>query len=94
MLTKLLGFAVAAVLSGCTTPPSAVDQQFGAAVRNCIAQQTLDPAASMATHAMAVTDGQVAKSAIDRYQKSFQTPPAPTNVLNIGLGGSNNSTGR
>jgi hypothetical protein len=95
MVTKLLGFALAAVLSGCTTPPSGVDQQFGSAVRNCIAQQTLNPAASTTTHAMSVMDGQVAKSAIDRYQKSFQAPPAPTNVLNIGLGsGSNNSTGR
>lgn len=94
MLTKLLGFAGALVLSGCTIPPSRVDRQFGLAVRNSIAQQTLNPSASAEVRPMAVTDGQVAKSAIDRYQKSFQTPPAPTNVLNIGLGGSNNSLSR
>jgi hypothetical protein len=32
------------------------------------------------------TDGVAAQSAIERYQESFQTPPAPTPVFNIGLG--------
>lgn len=90
-----MGFALVVLLSGCATPPSRIDQQFGSAVRNSMTQQTLNPAASSETRPLAVTDGQVAKAAIDRYQKSFQAPPAPTNVLNIGLGGaSNNSTGR
>lgn len=34
------------------------------------------------------TDGASALSAVTRYQQSFQTPPAPTPVFNIGLGAS------
>ncbi|WP_300557136.1 hypothetical protein [Limnohabitans sp. Rim8] len=32
------------------------------------------------------TDGASALSAVTRYQQSFQTPPAPAAVFNIGLG--------
>lgn len=32
------------------------------------------------------TDGLTAQSAIERYQESFQTPPTPTPVFNIGVG--------
>jgi hypothetical protein len=32
------------------------------------------------------TDGASAQAAIERYQESFQTPPAPTPIFNIGLG--------
>jgi hypothetical protein len=32
------------------------------------------------------TDGASALSAVTRYQQSFQTPPAPTPIFNIGLG--------
>ena len=32
------------------------------------------------------TDGASALSAVTRYQQSFQTPPAPAPVFNIGLG--------
>lgn len=32
------------------------------------------------------TDGAAALAAVTRYQQSFQTPPAPTPIFNIGLG--------
>jgi hypothetical protein len=32
------------------------------------------------------TDGASALAAVTRYQQSFQTPPAPTPIFNIGLG--------
>jgi len=35
------------------------------------------------------TDGASALAAVTRYQQSFQTPPAPTPIFNIGLGAVN-----
>ena len=37
-------------------------------------------------HAIPDTDGASALFAVTRYQQSFQTPPAPAPVFNIGLG--------
>jgi len=37
-------------------------------------------------HAVPDTDGASALAAVTRYQQSFQTPPAPVPVFNIGLG--------
>lgn len=80
--------AVATVLStGCANYPSAVDANFGQAVRRAQAQQVIDPDAPSRPQRSAGADGQAAKSSIDRYQKSFDTPLSPVNVLNIGIGG-------
>lgn len=82
----LLAFA-AVLLAACTTPhPSNVDENFGEANLRARAAQVVDPDAPMRKRAPIVTDGQAAKSAIDRYQKSFENPPPPVNVLNIGVG--------
>lgn len=80
--------AVAALMAGCAYPPSAVDANFGAAVTGARAQQVVDPDAPSRARAPASTDGQASKAAVDRYQKSFEAPPAPVNVLNIGIGSS------
>lgn len=37
-------------------------------------------------HPQMDSDGVTAQSAIERYQESFQTPPTPAPVFNIGLG--------
>lgn len=88
MRTPIL-LAIAAVLStGCVSYPSAVDANFGQAVRRAQAQQVIDPDAASRPRPAAGADGQAAKSSIDRYQKSFDVPPAPVNVLNIGVGSS------
>ncbi len=79
--------AIAVVFStGCTSSPTTVDANFGQAVRRAQAQQTLDPDAPSRPRRPAGADGQAAKSSIDRYQKSFDAPPPPVNVLNIGIG--------
>jgi ABC-type glycerol-3-phosphate transport system substrate-binding protein len=49
--------------------------------------QTANPNTPLSGQAAAFTDGQAAKAAVDRYQKSFEVPPLPTNVFNIGVGG-------
>lgn len=86
MRTLSLLALAAAVSAGCVAYPSKVDDNFGQAVMRARAQQVIDPDAPMRQRPPAVTDGQAAKSSIDRYQKSFDVPPPPVNVLNIGIG--------
>ena len=91
----LIPFALAAVLSaaGCAAPTTAVDDQFGQALTAARAAQVVDPDAPSRVRAPARTDGQASKSSIDRYQKSFDSPPAPVNVLNIGIGSGGGGSG-
>ena len=74
-------------LAACDTPPTVVDQHFGMAVQRAQAQQS-HVIATRQSHApvSSDTDGAAALSAVTRYQQSFQTPPAPTPIFNIGLG--------
>jgi hypothetical protein len=78
--------------AACDTPPTMVDQHFGLAVQRAQAQQSqlepgrLQPMASELLQQKTDTDGVSALSAVTRYQQSFQTPPAPTPIFNIGLG--------
>jgi len=74
------------VLNGCANYPSALDDNFGAAVRQAISDQTVNPDASLKVRPPAQTEAQSVKSSIDRYQKSIEVPPLPTNVFNIGVG--------
>lgn len=79
--------AAALLLAGCVTRAPVVDQHFGEAVNTAKAQQTINPDASLDRDPVAGLDGQAANAAIDRYHKSFETPPQPVNIFNIGVGG-------
>jgi hypothetical protein len=83
-----LALAAALAAAGCSAPRTAVDDRFGQAVTGARAAQVVDPDAPLRVRPAPRSDGQAAKSSIDRYQKSFDAPPAPVNVLNIGIGGS------
>lgn len=85
MRALLLTLLVAAA-SGCSTSPTLVDENFGQAVLRARAQQVVDPDAPSRRREPLGIDGQAAKAAVDRYEKSFENPPAPINVLNIGIG--------
>ena len=61
-------------LAGCMTPAPEYDQRFGEAVRTAIAQQTINPDASLNTDPVAGLDGKAANSTIRNYDKSFVTP--------------------
>ena len=76
------------MMTGCAPTTPRVDQHFGEAVNTAKAQQTINPDASRNTDPVAGLDGQAAKSTIDRYQKTYQTPPPPINVFTIGVGSS------
>ena len=74
------------ILGGCASSLWTPDAQFGETVRQARQSQWLDPAAPVSTPMSLGTDGVIAKSAVDRYQKSFEVLPLPVNVLNIGVG--------
>jgi hypothetical protein len=79
-------------LAACSTPPpTELDRNFGQAVRNARVAQTLNPSATGRAHPPP-TSGAIAKASMDRYQKSFETPPPPVNVLNIGVGTSSGNS--
>jgi starvation-inducible outer membrane lipoprotein len=85
-MTPFFSVSVALALSACSNFPSAVDDNFGASVRQMVQSQTVHPDAPYPNSTPATTDGQATKAAVDRYQKSFEVPPLPTNVFNIGVG--------
>jgi hypothetical protein len=73
-------------LAACDTPPTLVDQHFGLAVQRAQAQQSHASPAREHSASVTDTDGTAAQAAVTRYQQSFQTPPAPAPIFNIGLG--------
>jgi hypothetical protein len=85
--------AAALLLAACVTRSPVVDQHFGEAVNTAKAQQTVNPDASGDRDPVAGLDGQAADATIDRYHKSYETPPQPVNVFTIGIGGGSGSSG-
>ncbi len=81
-------------VTGCANTPYADAPQSGEAVRHAVKAQTLNPGPVAKNLPAPTTDGAAMKSSIDRYQSTFDKPPVPVNVMNIGLGGSVGSTGR
>ena len=85
MRTLMTPVLISLLLGGCASYTPTAEERFGEAVRQARAAQIARPAAS--TAAAAPLDGQAAKAAVDNYQRSFEAPPKPVNVFNIGLGG-------
>lgn len=76
---------IAALIGGCATTPG-LDAGHGKSLEALKASQTREPAAALQhdNQAMDVVDGPAASNAIDRYHRSFATPPTPMNIINIG----------
>ena len=90
----LWGILLSVSLIGCATDPYLAEPNLGRTVRDAVALQTLNLDAAKNRTMGAQTDGVIAKSAIERYQLSFETPPPPVNIMNIGLGGAASTGGR
>lgn len=85
---------VSLTAAGCANTPYADAPQAGQSVRQAWAAQTLNADAGQKKWPLADSDGVAMKSAVDRYQGSFEKPPVPVNVMNIGIGGSTGTAGR
>ena len=73
-------------LVGCAEQPTAVDRNFGQAVQHAQDAQAIHPRNMPPAYPPLVTDAVSGKAAMERYYKSYEAPPPPGNVLNIGVG--------
>jgi type IV pilus biogenesis protein CpaD/CtpE len=75
ILTRSMLLAlVAAAVQGCVSTTPRWDREFGKAVHANIAAQVLDPAAAANADPSTGIDGGAARSAHERYQRSFARP--------------------
>lgn len=81
-----LSMMIAAGLAGCVSQSPKLDDNFGNAVNAAKAQQIINPDAGLAAAPPDGIGGKAANSTIDRYNRSFETPPVNTNVFTIGVG--------
>ncbi|PUE62772.1 hypothetical protein B9Z45_02900 [Limnohabitans sp. 2KL-17] len=81
-------------ITGCANEAYVTAPNFGSAVRKAVSAQTLNQDAGKQQTAKAGADGVIMKSTVDRYQSTYEMPPPPVNVFNIGVGGSAGGTGR
>jgi len=83
-------------LAACVSPPAYMEANFGVATETAKAQQTMNPDASLNTHAVKGIDGQAGDASFDSYRKSFANPkPAPrSSGLNVGTSGGSSSGAR
>jgi len=83
-------------LTACVaTPPPYMDANFGGAVEMAKGQQTMNPDASLNTHAVDGIDGQAGDASFDSYRDSFINPKATPrgSGLSIGSSGGGSSSG-
>ncbi len=93
-MTRLFAaIAFALLLAGCGSPSPMLDASFGAAVRQNKQAQFVHPQPVAAASVAAGLDGTAARAAVQRYDKTFTTPPRTVNVINIGGGIAGASTG-
>lgn len=82
----LTAASCAALLTACASTTPVLDANFGNAVRQARAAQTLNPNASANRDPVLGIDGKAGAAAQDRYQESFKSPPKTFEVINIGGG--------
>lgn len=80
------GAALLLGLAGCMAPAPYIDAHLGEAATDMRNAQIMNPGASKNMAAPNGMDGQAAKAAYDRYQKSFKAPEQNANTFTIGVG--------
>lgn len=86
-LLRLLPAALAlGLLSACVNESPLLDARWGQSLTQARVRQTADPAASAAVRGPIETDGNIARLGIERMHQSYENPPPPVNVLNLGMG--------
>ncbi len=85
LLAAVFGCGLLA-LTACVPTTPHWESHFGEAAREAVAQQTLNPEASLNTAPVNGVDGPAAKEAISRYRNSFKEPEPSSNGFTIGVG--------
>ncbi|MEX3959322.1 hypothetical protein [Trinickia sp. EG282A] len=82
---RSIAFALASgILGGCMTSTPIWDKHFGEAARAVAQAQIIDPNAGEHNPSRPGVDGRAAVSAVDAYNKSFETPPPAVTQFFIG----------
>ncbi len=90
----ITALASLAIFNGCAmTQTPILDEHFGEAVNAAVAKQTMNPEASLNRDAALGLGGKASKATVDRYHRTFESPPTNTNVFNIGVGTGGSSSG-
>ena len=87
MRTIALGLiaTIVMLLAGCATRPSRLEADYGTAYHLALSNQILDREAGKNLEPVSGFNGIAAQAALEKYQKSFEKPPAPpAYVLSIG----------
>ena len=84
LVGKLAAASFAAMLTACASTTPVLDANFGNAVRQARAAQTLNPNASANLDPVLGIDGQAGAAAQQRYQESFKHP---TRIETMNIGG-------
>ena len=86
LIIRLTASITLCTVLGCAELPTAVDRNFGQAIQRTQQAQSIHPHNMPPAYPPLVSDAVSGKAAIERYYKSYESPPAPGNVLNIGVG--------
>ena len=86
-LASLPCLALLLATAGCVSQSPYLDSRFGESVTVLKAQQIINPEASRNTDPVYGMDGRAARSAYDKYQKSYRVPEPQPNPFIIGIGG-------
>lgn len=86
-MTRLSILIPAALLTACASSITPnYDARFGDAVRQARQRMIINPTAGSNPDPVAGIDGRASRETMIRYQESFQKPPVPTPIINIGGG--------
>lgn len=86
-ITAVLGLSVMLIaLTACVSPPRHLEANFGVAVEMAKGQQTMNPDASLNTHAVKGIDGQAGDAGFDSYRDSFINPKAAPRGSRLEIG--------
>jgi hypothetical protein len=85
-VTRLIALCAIGLVLGCAEQPTAVDRDFGHSLRRIQLEQSIHPHDTPPAYPPLVSDAVSGKAAIERYYKSYEMPPPPGNVFNIGVG--------
>lgn len=90
----LAGLGICATFTGCASSTPNLDSKFGDALNTIKAQQTLNPDAPLNQKATTGLDGKAADIVIDKYHKSYESPPPASSTFTIGIGSGSGTTSK
>ncbi len=87
VISSLFACLPCLLLTACVSTTPQFDRHFGDTVRIALASQVLNPDAAANTAPVTGMDGRAARTALERYHKSFAEPAAQPVTFMLGASG-------